>query len=142
MANRRYTQFCERLAACWMADDLDAVADFYSHPLAIYTGNTVRIELNRQDTIDSIAMRITSSRAAGAAKIVPELTDVSQSEDGRAILHINWQYLDSTDQVISQSVLRYYCRESQAGEIKIEMVEFEAFAYPSATGNPPKRRDH
>ena len=97
MADRRYIQFCERLAACWMSGDLDAIADFYSHPLAIYTGNMVRIELTRKDTIDSIAMRITSSRAAGGKKIVPEITAVTQSEDGRAILHITWKYLDAAD---------------------------------------------
>ncbi len=142
MVDPRYILFCQRLADAYMSDDLELTASFYSHPLAVYSGNSVRLELNRQDTITAVALRQARARADGVTRIVPNISSVTQSVDGRVVLHLTWSFVNDRDERISQSILRYYCREPQPGDLKIEMVEFEVMAYSDVPGTGPKRKDH
>lgn len=130
MSQERYQDLIQALADGFLDGDPLDLAEFYSHPLAIYHGEAVRVEATPEETAKSVIRRRMRLREAGAAKILAEVHAFDCSADGRLRLRVTWTYLDAKQKKLDATALTYFCRESADHSLKIDMILFDALAFP------------
>ena len=116
--------FMQALADAFLKGDHKKLADVYSYPLAIFLDGEIVIEKTSEDALNNLFIRRGTVLAAGAAKIETTVLESGETSSGRFPVTVAWRFLNETGTVIADSEMRYFCRFTDTGAIKIEIIEF------------------
>ena len=91
------------------------------------------VERTIEDTLKALFDRREVALRAGTARIRTrvvrigehrEIRDGAASASSRFPVRVDWDFLSVSGTLIARNELRYYCRYSEDGEIRIEILEF------------------
>ena len=135
-------EFCQALADAVMEGRLEAAADSYSYPLALYRTGQVEIEHSRADTIRSLTRRMTKAKSHGAVKVDASTGEIDRSKPAGVSFPVEWAFIGQDGKVLDRTERRYFCKIDDGGALRIVMIEMQrrAFEGPPDTWrrNSPK----
>ena len=119
--------FFQNLSDCLIAGDLEAVARHYTFPLVVYEPGGIEIHKTPEDSMRKLAERLISLRAGGATRVRVTVEQVGLPMNNRQPFDVVKTYLDSKEQALGKTRLRYFCR-IEDDRISVELIEIsEAF---------------
>ena len=127
---------CRHLASAFAEGRLEDIPDNYIYPLAVYLPDGIRIEMSPRETAEAVFVRRTVALKAGMRSVRVGIAGVTEMEGGRIPVSLTWEFLDANGQPIGQSSMRYFCRRSRDGTLRVEMIEFTELAFPEAAPRP------
>lgn len=131
-------ELCEALASAFSDGRLNGLAAFYAYPLAIYSPGRVRVEVTPEETESALFRRRGLALRAGMRSVRVRIWDVAEMTGGRIPVRLSWEFLDADGQRVGLSAMRYFCRRSPDGTLKVEMIEFTELAFsdgPNGAGS-------
>jgi hypothetical protein len=118
----------------WRADLLtaerfDDLAREYLLPLALYQGDRQVVLNDHEEVAGLFAQLRASHRSRGIVRLQAEVTAVDLPRHGRFRVWLRYFDLDAQGQVLSQTDVVHYCRDTPEG-LKTEMAEYGRCALP------------
>ena len=127
-------QFCDTIAAAFSEGRTEGLSAHYLYPLTIYTPSGVRIEMTPDQTAKAVFARRAAALQAGMKSVRARVNRVEESERGRIIIHLSWDFLDAVGRPFARNVMRYFGRRTEEGALCIEMIEFSEMAFSGVMG--------
>lgn len=122
---------CQALATAFSRGDVDALSDHYVYPLVVYLPDGLRIDMSPEDTARAAFARRAAAVRAGMRRVRVRILDVAEMEGNRIPASLSWDFLDGGDRLIGSSRMRYFCRRSAEGRLRVEMIEVSTLAFAS-----------
>lgn len=116
--------FMQALADAFLKGDHEWLAGIYAYPLAIFLDGEIVIENSAEDALNSLFIRRGAVLAAGTKKIKTTTQLSAETSTGRFPVRVDWHFLNEAGALIAVNEIRYFCRFSETGGIKVEIVEF------------------
>jgi hypothetical protein len=127
---------CRHLASAFAEGRLEDIPDHYIYPLAIYLPDGIRIEMSPRETAEAVFLRRTVALKAGMRSVRVRIAGVTEMQGGRIPVSLSWEFLDANGRRIGLSSMRYFCRRSADGTLRVEMIEFTEIAFADAVPRP------
>lgn len=134
----RILKFCESLADDFAEGNLDDITDKYVYPLAIYYPTGVRMEKTPAETKNAIFTRRSAALAVGMDRVQVVLHEIGELDGDRFSVLLDWRFLNAEGVAIGESTIRYFCKATTDGHIRVELIEFLKIAFPNADRVWPK----
>jgi hypothetical protein len=136
-------ELCHALVSAFTEGRVDGLSDHYVYPLVIYLPKGFRVEMTPKETAEMVFARRAAAVRAGMQSVRLRIAEVAEMDGGRIPVRLSWEFLDGGGGTIARSALRYFCRRSADGSLRVEMIEFTEIAFPDATPRPtaPTRRN-
>jgi hypothetical protein len=125
-------RFIADLARDFLTGDLDEFASRYTHPVAVYVGREIALELDAAGTRNAVARRRRAATEAGTREILPAILEIAKEADDRFMAIVRWSYRNAGGREIETSLIRYFFRRAPDGPYRIEIVEFLRQGFPGA----------
>jgi len=122
-------ELCRHLACAFSEGRLDGLSDHYAYPLVIYLPEGIRIEMTPEDTAEAIFARRMVALKAGMRSVRVRIAKVAEMEGRRIPVRLSWDFLGEDGRLIGRSSMRYFCRRSADGALRVEMIEFTRIAF-------------
>lgn len=123
MKHSKSAEFFDAMAQAYSDNEYGKIAQCYDEPGAIYMEDDILVWSDKADLIRFLKRHCASNYALGARGARPKV--IAQSI--RSKLHFSvwvvWQHLDQKGALMFETVVRYFCRETAAGELSIQLVE-------------------
>lgn len=116
--------FFQRLADAFLVGNHGWLAGIYTYPFVIYIEGEIALERTPDVTLGKLFERRGIALLAGTCSIRSDTLKIGKSVDGRFPVRVNWYFLDADGREITRNELRYFCRQTPGGEIRIESLEF------------------
>ena len=116
--------FFQRLADAFLAGDHGWLAGIYTYRLVVYIEGEIALERTPDVTLGKLFERRGMALLAGTCSIRSETLKVGKPVDGRFPVRVDWLFISADGREITRNELRYFCRQTPGGEIRIEILEF------------------
>ena len=103
--------------------DIEAVADCYDLPCAVYVEDDVVVFSNREELKDAMRVQCGKSYARGARKVVNRVVAESISKSHQFSAWVEWDHLDNEGHSLFTTNARYFCVAGEDGGLIIRLVE-------------------
>lgn len=122
-------ELCEALAAAFSEGRLEHLSRYYVYPLAVYSPRGVRVETTPEETAEAVFARRAMALRSGMRSVRVQIAEVAEMTGGRIPVLLSWDFLDADGRRIGRSSMRYFCRRSADGLLRVEMIEFSELAF-------------
>lgn len=123
--------FFKALSDACMRQSGDVTTRYFNLPAAYYTPKNLHVFSNR----DSLAARLDAYRTfltdRGITRISPANITVIETSGERALVQVDWEYLNGHGAQQRMACAQYVLRRGQVlGDLRIELVDYSVVAYP------------
>lgn len=113
------------------------LAKYFQFPIAYYLPERVLV-FSRPDVLKArFIAHEAYLKSVGVHRIQPRQVTVLDGTDMRAMIALEWHYLNADGEILRQSQVRYVlCRNEEVGDLQIELVDYSVTAYPEYMEQP------
>ena len=121
--------FFEKFRECISNRDLERSAGFLKTPMPIFHPDGLKLVIDQNGVFEYLRVLFRGMNEVGVRKMFHSIDDISKQSDGSRVSSLlTLNYMDSREQHLRESQLRYFLDRDDRG-LKIVMIDYKKAAF-------------